>query len=65
MAHKPDVVFLDVEMPEISGIEVAEKLQSALPDVRIIFVTAYDEYAVKAFELHALDYILKPLVRNG
>lgn len=60
LAHKPDVVFLDVEMPEISGIEVAEKLQSALPDVRIIFVTAYDEYAVKAFELHALDYILKP-----
>lgn len=58
---KPDIVFLDIEMPGISGIEVAESIQSSFPEAHIIFITAYDEFAVKAFELNAVDYILKPI----
>lgn len=58
---KPDIIFLDIEMPGISGIEVAETIQRSLPEVRIVFTTAFDEYAIKAFELNAVDYILKPI----
>nr|WP_245363135.1 response regulator [Cohnella thailandensis] len=57
---KPDVVFLDIEMPEVSGIEAALDFQDLSPSPQIVFVTAYEEYAVKAFELEALDYVLKP-----
>src|SRR6185437_8761429 len=56
---KPDLVFLDVQMPECDGFDVVELLGSELPPV-IIFVTAYDEYALRAFEAGALDYLLKP-----
>jgi two-component system LytT family response regulator len=56
---KPDLVFLDVQMPECGGFDVLELLGSHLPPV-IIFVTAYDEYALRAFEAGALDYLLKP-----
>jgi two-component system, LytTR family, response regulator len=56
---RPDLVFLDVQMPEVDGFDVLSALDpEAIPQV--IFVTAYDRYAVKAFEFHALDYILKP-----
>lgn len=55
---KPDLIFLDINMPGMNGFELLEKLDEA-PDV--IFVTAYDEYAIKAFEVNALDYILKPV----
>ncbi|WP_281274595.1 response regulator [Brevibacillus nitrificans] len=61
---RPDVVFLDVEMPERDGIEIAEEISLLLPDIDIVFVTAYEEYAVKAFELDALDYVLKPVQRE-
>lgn len=61
---KPNIVFLDIEMPGISGIEVADEIQSSLPNINIIFITAFDEYAVKAFELNAVDYILKPIKHN-
>lgn len=55
----PDLVFLDVHMPEVSGLEVVERLgPDAMPAV--VFVTAYDRYAVQAFELCAVDYLLKP-----
>lgn len=58
-AAQPDLVFLDVQMPEIDGFAVIEALEmEKLP--HIIFVTAYDQYAVKAFAVHALDYLLKP-----
>lgn len=56
-----DVVFLDINMPEMSGLEAADLLQQITPSIEIIFVTAYDEYAVQAFELNAMDYLLKPL----
>jgi len=56
----PDVVFLDVQMPEIDGFAVLEALEDERLPV-IVFVTAYDQYAVKAFEVHALDYLLKPI----
>jgi two-component system LytT family response regulator len=56
---RPDLVFLDIQMPEHNGFQVLEALDAgALPAV--IFVTAYDRYAVRAFEVHALDYLLKP-----
>jgi two-component system LytT family response regulator len=59
---EPDVVFLDVQMPGMTGFEVLETLGGRVP--LIIFVTAYDQYAVKAFEVHALDYLLKPFDRD-
>ncbi|KFZ37141.1 response regulator [Shewanella mangrovi] len=58
--EKPDLVFLDIQMPRISGMELIAMLDpEQLP--RIVFVTAYDEFAVKAFDNHAFDYLLKPL----
>lgn len=56
----PDVVFLDIQMPGMTGLEVAAALDSETSP-HVIFVTAFDAYAVKAFEVHALDYILKPV----
>src|SRR5436309_611829 len=57
--HNPDVVFLDVQMPEMDGFAVVEAIGiERLPE--IVFTTAYEQYAVRAFELHALDYLLKP-----
>jgi two-component system LytT family response regulator len=58
---RPDLVFLDVEMPRMSGLELVERLQHR-PE--LIFTTAFDRYAVTAFELHALDYLLKPFGRE-
>jgi two-component system, LytTR family, response regulator len=56
----PDIVFLDVEMPEINGFDVLRALpRENLP--AIIFLTAYEQHAVRAFEVHALDYLLKPV----
>jgi two-component system, LytTR family, response regulator len=58
-SNKPDVVFLDVQMPEYDGFDVLELLGGDSP-AAVIFVTAYDQYALKAFEAGALDYLLKP-----
>jgi two-component system, LytTR family, response regulator len=54
---KPDLLFLDIQMPKLDGFEVLELIGS---DLRVIFVTAFDSYAIKAFEVHAVDYLLKP-----
>jgi len=58
-ALKPDLLFLDVQMPGETGMQLLESLEPPVPEV--IFTTAYDEFAVKAFELNALDYLLKPV----
>ncbi|MFM8850849.1 MAG: LytR/AlgR family response regulator transcription factor, partial [Cytophagales bacterium] len=56
--HKPDLIFLDIQMPKINGFEMLE-LMDAKPSVK--FITAYDSYAIKAFEANAVDYLLKPV----
>lgn len=60
--HKPDIIFLDVEMPEMSGIEAAKRIINDHPHQQPLFVftTAYDDYAMDAFEIEATDYLLKP-----
>ncbi len=55
---KPDLVFLDIQMPGANGFDVLEQIS---PDIKVIFVTAFDEYALRAFEVNALDYLLKPV----
>jgi two-component system response regulator AlgR len=60
-AARPDIVLLDVQMPGIGGIELAEHLKNGIAPPAVIFVTAYDAYALKAFDVHALDYLLKPV----
>ncbi|MBN8503462.1 MAG: response regulator transcription factor [Burkholderiales bacterium] len=57
-AHNPDIAFLDIQMPGLTGLEVAQGIEG---DTRVVFVTAYDEYALQAFEAAAVDYLLKPL----
>jgi two-component system, LytTR family, response regulator len=59
-AERPDLVFLDVQMPECGGFEVLKMLEADKPLPVIVFVTAYDEYALRAFDAGALDYLLKP-----
>jgi len=57
----PDIAFLDIKMPGLTGLEVAQGIES---DTRVVFVTAYDQYAVEAFEREAVDYLLKPVTRE-
>ena len=58
--HKPDVVFLDVEMPEMTGVECARAIEDLDPNTIIIFATAHDDYMSDAFEVYAFDYLIKP-----
>ncbi|HZG84757.1 response regulator [Paenibacillus sp.] len=57
----PDAAFIDIEMPGMNGLAAAERLMEAVPELQVVFVTAYDQYAVDAFELNAADYLLKPV----
>ncbi len=59
--HKPNLIFLDVQMPKLTGFDVLELIGTDMP---VIFVTAYDQYAMRAFEVHAVDYLLKPVGRE-
>lgn len=61
MQHKPDLIFLDIQMPKINGFEMLELIESP---PAVIFTTAFDEYAIKAFEAHAIDYLLKPFSKE-
>jgi len=61
---RPDIVFLDINMPEISGLYLAEQIVKFSEHTSIIFVTSFNDYALKAFELNALDYLLKPLTQE-
>src|SRR5438552_174651 len=58
---QPDVVFLDVQMPGLTGFEVARRMLDTRNGSHIIFVTAYDQHAIEAFEVNAVDYLLKPV----
>src|SRR4051794_35113119 len=63
--QKPDVVFLDVQMPGLSGVDFCPVISAdSNPPPLLVFVTAYDQFAVKAFEVHAIDYLLKPFDRE-
>ena len=59
---KPDILFLDIEMPGMNGFELLNNVDD--PSFNVIFVTAYDEYAIRAFEFNATDYLLKPIMRS-
>ncbi len=59
--HQPDVAFLDIRMPGLTGIEVAMAAIEASPRTQVVFVTAYDQYAIDAFDAGAVDYLLKPI----
>ncbi|QQL49863.1 LytR/AlgR family response regulator transcription factor [Mucilaginibacter ginkgonis] len=61
MQHQPDLIFLDVQMPKINGFEMLELLEQP---PAVIFCTAFDEFAIKAFEAHAIDYLLKPFSKE-
>src|SRR3954465_1024101 len=61
MQHQPDLVFLDIQMPKITGFEMLELVEQP---PAVIFATAFDEYALRAFEAHAVDYLLKPFSKE-
>ena len=62
--HRPDVAFLDIRMPGLTGLEVAAAAAEASPGTHIVFVTAYNQYAIDAFERGAVDYLLKPVTAD-
>jgi len=61
---KPDILFLDIEMAEMSGIDLASKIEELTHVLDIVFVTAYEHYAIEAFSVQAIDYILKPIEKD-
>ena len=63
-AHRPDVAFLDIRMPGLTGLEVAAAAAEVSPGTHIVFVTAYNQYAIDAFERGAVDYLLKPVTAD-
>lgn len=63
-AHQPDIAFLDIRMPGLTGLEVASAMSEVSPGTQVVFVTAYDQYAIDAFETGAVDYLLKPISRE-
>ncbi len=61
---KPDVVFLDIEMPELDGLQIAQRIYESDQQIETVFITAYNEYALEAFRVNAIDYLLKPISYN-
>ncbi|SEB01151.1 response regulator [Paenibacillus sp. 276b] len=63
-ALQPDLIFLDIEMPGVSGLEVAEEITACFPFAKIVFVTAHDQYAIDAYDTDAIGYLLKPVAKD-
>ncbi|MDG0810443.1 response regulator [Cohnella rhizosphaerae] len=63
-ALQPDVLFLDIEMPELNGLEIAERIYADKLDMEVVFITAHNQYAIDAFRVNALDYLLKPVMEE-
>ncbi|MHA7966876.1 response regulator [Paenibacillus sp. CAU 1782] len=61
---QPDIIFLDIEMPGMNGLDAGKQLSGLCPDAEIVFVTAYHQYAVQAFDARAIDYLLKPVAKE-
>ncbi|MFC3803948.1 response regulator [Cohnella sp. GCM10012308] len=61
---QPDVLFLDIEMPELNGLEIAERVYADKLDMEVVFITAHNQYAIDAFRVNALDYLLKPVMEE-
>lgn len=64
LEQKPAFLFLDIQMPGLSGLQLAEKIKPHLPETKIIYVTAYDQYALEALRQNAFDYLLKPICKS-
>lgn len=64
MVHKPDLILTDIDMPKLKGIDAIRECQKLMPDIKYIFTTAHDSFALDAFELSAVDYILKPIKKE-
>lgn len=64
MDEKPDVIFMDIQMPKINGIELVEKVREILPSLPVVFVTAYDNHALDVIKFNAFDYLQKPILRK-
>ncbi|EKO3548792.1 response regulator transcription factor [Vibrio fluvialis] len=62
--HQPDIVFLDIRMPKLDGMALANKLKGLIKPPLVVFVTAFDEYALRAFDTNAADYLLKPVTES-
>jgi two-component SAPR family response regulator len=62
--EKVDMIFLDIEMPKMKGIEAAEKILEIDRNIQIVFVTAYNDYAIDAFEMEVIDYVMKPITKR-
>ena len=62
--HEADIAFLDINMPDMNGIELAERIKKKSPDTAVIFVTGYAQYAVDAFAVRAAGYLMKPVTRE-
>ncbi|MFC7372987.1 LytR/AlgR family response regulator transcription factor [Fictibacillus iocasae] len=62
--HQPDLLLLDIHMPGLNGIDAIKKIMQIVPPIKFIFITGYDEFAVEAFNLAAVDYIVKPVERD-
>ena len=62
--HSADIALLDIDMPSMSGIELAAKIKALRPEVAVIFLTGYSQYALDAFNVHASGYLLKPITKE-
>lgn len=61
---KPHGIFIDINMPQLSGLTITEKIQKNMSEIQVVFVTAYEQYAIEAFQVEAMDYLLKPITKE-